>query len=417
MAAFAISGVAAEEDESESENLFGLPSCNLPVYGAAPDAEPDDESTGVLLPGGTCLQLTGYVQVGYQRNRSGASVSPALSRLASGTTSTSSESTSVTAGFTATTARRVDGMFVGVTVSGLIADASGLQSGDGRFIFSEGSLRIERVLVGYASSRFNFWDAGDFWTGATYPQRSAALAAIDVWQADGLTVTFSVERPQISSVGAPSGLIGTATTATQRESSTPDFIAAVTYEIGDWTLFGATALRQLHTSTNNATQMGLAATVGASYEGEIFDATHRFSMQASIARNLPSYLGSGFDVQTIRSLVGGGENIRGYSAVASIGRDITDEISVNAYASVLDIEFPALQTDTGRVVSTRAAANIIYNPIEHFRIGLEYGVGRIDLSLPIGGRTRVLPTGVQLSPSGFTRVDASSLVLWAEWSF
>src|SRR5262249_20875202 len=149
--------------------------------------------------------------------------------------------------------------------------------------------------------------------------------------------------------------------ATERTSHTPDFVTAVTYEGEEWTFFAAGAMRQLHRTQTNATEAGLAATIGASYEGEVFGATSRFAMQASVAQNMPAYLGTTFDRETIRSVIGGGGDIRGWSAVASIGRDLSDEWSANAYVSMLDVEFPALLlAGTGRVVSTRAAANLIY---------------------------------------------------------
>ncbi|MBY0363380.1 MAG: hypothetical protein K2X45_15865 [Phreatobacter sp.] len=362
--------------------------CVMSAYGAPPppdSVDETDEDTTIGHRGlfGFCHALsgTGVLGIGGQRT---IPADPALQpRVPGGLLG------SVTFGGLATLE---SGRFVGDTYVGSTVSVLGTLTPASRLFFTEASLRVGRVQGGYAASRFIYWSGDDIASWALLPSRAVTMAAIDVFRHGpwSLTVAGEYNTPTPAPV-PPVPVVAAAT-----PNRLPDLVVQARYGTDRLELHGAAGFRRIDSAGAGAdSRIGIAATFGLKWTFDALGAEHVLAGQIAYARDLPTYLGSSFDVRAIGALARPDEATRGWSAVGSLRRAWTPTISTNLVLSYLDIRLPAL--GSGRFEAVRAAANIVWTPSDELKVIWELGYGRSTIDLP----DRALPQ-LELSARGYS---------------
>jgi hypothetical protein len=366
----------------------GAEPCVMPTYGQAPppdsvDDADDDATIGRRGLAGFCHSLSGTGMIGLSGQRT-IPADPALQPLVPG----GLIGTSTFGGLaTLESGRFVGGTYVGSTVSVL-----GTLTPTSRLLFTEASLRVGRVQGGYAASRFIHWSGEDIAAWALLPARSVTMGALDVVRQGPWSVTIAGEYN--TSTAPPAPLVPSVVATTPNRL--PDLVVQSRYVTDRLELHGAAGFRRIDGAGATAdSRIGAAATFGLKWTFDALGAKHVLAGQIAYARDLPTYLGSSFDIRTIGSLVRPDEATRGWSGVASLQRAWTQTVSTNVVLSYMEIRFPALRS--GRFGSLRAAANVVWAPSDEWKVIWELGYGRSTVNLP----DRPLPQ-LDLSARGYS---------------
>jgi hypothetical protein len=374
-----------------AEPLLRRDACTVPTYGDKPATTSsasgdDDDSSGdgsgksevdttlyAPLPGSGCLSLNVWASAiltatdqSFAAQRIQAFQPTYQGQFKAG------------AQTTVATGWNVGGLFVGtnlVFVAGVILPGSG-------GYFKEASFRIDRLQAGYAKSYFDYWNVDDFANKIVTPQRRTGLVAIDIVKPMPWQVTLSFEQANIQPglTALPPDLPVSLAPPDQSVSSAPDLVLRTRYTTDSLVFHGALAMRP--NTPGRAPTAGFAATIGGQWVTKIGNVPHTLAGQVSIARDMPTYLGTPVDVGAVAAVVRPADETRGYSAVVSLKQDWTPKLYTAFYVSYLSLAFPIARPAAGAVNVTRAAANITYQTSNQTSIAVELGYARGAVSLP-----------------------------------
>lgn len=372
MLAAALIFAASGPSHAQSGGTVGEP-CIMPTYGEGPPPEAVDQADEDATIGrrglfGFCHALSGTGILGLTGQRA-IPADPALKPLVPG-----GVTGFLTFGGNATF---TSGRFVGDTYVGSTVSALGTLTPTARLLFTEASLRVGRIQGGYAPSRFTYWSGEDIAAWALLPARAVTMGAIDLVAQGPWSVTIAAEYNTSSAPPAPL-VPGPVATPPNR---LPDLVVQSRYVTDRLELHAAAGFRRVdRTGAAAETSLGAAATVGLKWTFDAFGAEHVLAGQFAYARDLPTYLGSSFDIRAIASTIRADEATRGWSGVVSLRRAWTPTIATNLVVSAIDIRFPALRT--GRFQALRTAANIVWTPNDEWKVIGELGWGRTTIDLP-----------------------------------
>jgi len=362
--------------------------CVMPAYGESPppasvDDADEDATIGRRGLLGFCHSLSGTGALGLSGQRT-IPDDPALQPLVPG---------GLIGTFTfGGLATLESGRFVGDTYVGSTVSVLGTLRPTARLLFTEASLRVGRVQGGYAASRFIYWSGDDIASWALLPSRAVTMGAVDVIRHGPWSLTIAGEYNNSTVPSVPLVPVVAATTPNRL----PDLVLQSRYVTDALEFHWAAGFRRIDSAAGTRdSRLGVAATFGLKWTFDALGAEHILAGQIAYARDLPTYLGSSFDVRAIGSLVRPDEATRGWSGIVSLRRAWTQTISTNLVLSYMDIRFPALQT--GRFEAIRAAANIVWAPSDEWKVIWELGYGRSTINLP----DRALPQ-LELSARGYS---------------
>jgi hypothetical protein len=355
-----------------TEPLFASPPAPEPTAGAdeaedddSNDEEDDDDDEperGLILPGSaTCLSITGTVSAGMQRD------STRTSRLVPSTPDTTSFQTS--AAFRIATSHELgSGLRVGTAFGfTLYSPVDGVSENS----IDEATILFGPWTFGLDTSRFSFWTGDEFIFSTRVPSRTVGLIALELPLTESWTATLALEDPAL---GASSS---TAPVPSGRQM--PDAIGRLVYAQGGWTVHGALALREI---PGSPARLGRAGIIGATYEGEAF--SHGWSLTAQLAGAIDGapYLGSVLDARIVNRVLLASDATRGFSTVVSGRFEWTGKLASNLYLSRYWLEVPLANQVRGEIRIDRLAANLVWTPVEGFKLGIENSVAwaRIALS-------------------------------------
>lgn len=349
------------EDEDDSDDADD---------GDDDEDEDDDIEHGYVVPGtGTCLSISGTVTAGmqydaYRGPRSGPEPPPDAS------------SSSVTASFTITTSHDLAS---GLRIGSVLSLSMYNPADDGQTItLDEATVSIGPWTFGMSDSRFSFWAGDDFISTARVPSRTVGLIALDLTLTESWTASLSLEDPALGS---------TSSIPVESGRRVPDGVVRLEYASGPWTLHGAIALRDI---PGSPPRFGRAGILGATYEADILGRPSSVTAQIAGAIDGAPYLGSNLDARLVRRVLFGTDPTRGFSTVVSMRHEWTDEIATNAYVSRYWLEVPIIGQTKGEIRVDRATANIVWEPVDGFKAGLETSVAWAKIALT----GRVVPIGL-----------------------
>ncbi|PZR82395.1 MAG: hypothetical protein DI537_36710 [Stutzerimonas stutzeri] len=240
---------------------------------------------------------------------------------------------------------------------------------------SETSLDEATILVGpwtfgLDTSRFAFWTGDEFIFSARVPSRTVGLIALELPLTESWTATLAVEDPALgnASVTAP----------VQTGRRIPDTIGRLVYEQGGWTVHGAFALREI---PGRPSRFGRAGILGATYEGEAFGKSWSLTAQLAGAIDGAPYLGSQLDARIVNRVLVASDATRGFSTVVSGRLEWTDELASNLYLSRYWLEVPLANQVRGEIRIDRLAANLVWTPVEGFKLGIENSIAWAKIAL------------------------------------
>lgn len=329
--------------------------------GSEDDEEEDDGSIpGVILPGSTtCVSVSGTVSAGLQNDRFRASRSVSLpqSNLTSFPTSASLR--------IATSHALASGLRVGsafsFTMQTPVDDIAGLT-------LDEATVLVGPWTFGLDTSRFSFWTGDEFIFSTRVPSRTVGLLAVELPLTENWAATLAMEDTAL-------GTTSTLPTAGRR---VPDGVARLVYQSGAWTLHGAMALRDV--PDRNA-RLGRAGILGVTYETEILGRPGSITAQIAGAIDAAPYIGSQLDAAVVRTVLLGSDPTRGFSTALVMRQEWTDELATNFYVSRYQLSVPLIDQAKGKISIDRAAANLVWTPVEGLKAGIEASVAHARISL------------------------------------
>ncbi|MGE7473592.1 hypothetical protein ACQKLX_29505 [Bosea sp. NPDC003192] len=325
--------------------------------------EEDPPERGLILPGSsTCLSITGTVSAGLQRDsfRASRNGPPPPSNVTS---------FPVSAAFRIATSHELaSGLRVGTAFGfTLYSPVDGASEPS----IDEATILVGPWTFGLDSSRFSFWTGDEFIFSARVPSRTVGVIALELPLTESWTATLALEDPALGNTSS------TAPVPTGRR--VPDTIGRLVYEAGGWTVHGALALREI---PGMPSRFGRAGIIGATYEGEALG--HGWSLTAQLAGAIDGapYLGSVLDARIVNRVLLASDATRGFSTVVSGRFEWTGELASNLYLSRYWLEVPLANQVRGEIRIDRLAANLVWTPVEGFKLGIENSVAwaRIALS-------------------------------------
>jgi hypothetical protein len=356
------------------------------------DGEDDDDGSPPVekrfLIDGTCTELSGELNVvGQNILQKKGSISPLATRRGIVTAPVPFVLSSNLSLKLETTRKTAAGNFN--TVLELKAQRD---SGDdaGLINMSEGYVSWAGWTVGYTDSLMNFWN-GDFQFSANAPSRSVGRVSYELNATENLKVAFAGETGVPSSGGMDVRFIPVT-------FEDPVAAARALYEQDDFSLHLSGMMHELKRGGDNpllarlgitgaGVTRGWAASAGVTVPLPQIHEDDEFSVQATYAVNSSSYLGTKADLSTLAGIAPPGAGTRGWSALASYHHVWTEGWETNLFASrlLLDIELPLGRP---RIAVERYAGNVIWEPVNGFKVGTE--LGYVDIQFTPNGVVGVL---------------------------
>jgi hypothetical protein len=250
-------------------------------------------------------------------------------------------------------------------------DTTGMSSLD------QAVIAVGTISAGYDGSQFNNW-TGENFAGSALQKMPSNLQLVRKFPLlSWLTLAVSIESP-VSESTSSSGA-----SSVNSEKAPPAGLVVALEETGD-VVSGKVAFYGRPSWTDEV-GVGRPA-MWAMNAGLEYDATALWSgltvaTQATVARNAPESIGNRFERATIRNLNLPALETLGWSGVISLGKELTDEWSMNAYASFFKVTFPSQTAFSGRVSSIRGAANLTWSPTGDFSLIMEVNVSQLTLGL------------------------------------
>jgi hypothetical protein len=326
------------------------------------DDDEDPPERGLVLPGSaTCLSISGTVSAGMQRDSFHASRSGPPPPSAA-------TSFPVSAAFRIATSHELaSGLRVG-TAFGFTLQSP--VDGVSEPSIDEATILIGPWTFGLDASRFSFWTGDEFIFSTRVPSRTVGIIALELPLTESWTATLALEDPALGNTSS--------TAPVQTGRRVPDAVGRLVYAQGGWTVHGALALREI---PGTPRRFGRAGILGATYESEAFG--HGWSLTAQLAGAIDGapYIGSQLDARIVNRVLLASDATRGFSAVVSGRFAWTDELASNLYLSRYWLEVPLANQIRGEVRIDRFAANLVWTPVEGFKLGIENSIAWAKIAL------------------------------------
>ena len=322
--------------------------------------EDDDSIPGLILPGSaTCLSVSGTVSAGLQNDNVRAARSVTLPQ-SSLTTFPTSANIRIATSHDLASGLRVGSAF-SFTMQDPVDDIAGLT-------LDEATVLVGPWTFGLDTSRFSFWTGDEFIFSTRVPSRTVGLLAVELPLTESWVATLAMEDPAL----------GTTSSLPVAATRMPDGVARLLYQSGAWTLHGALALRDI--AGRNA-RLGRAGILGVTYEAEMLGRPGSLTAQIAGAVDAAPYIGSQLDAAVVRTVLLGSDPTRGFSTAFVMHREWTDEIATNFYVSRYQLSVPLIDQAKGKISIDRAAANLVWTPVEGLKAGIEASIAHARLSL------------------------------------
>ncbi len=347
------------------------------------DAEEDDEDDeeeevvpGLVIPGSnTCISIAGTLNFGVQRDWYKANATT----KSTGLVPQSGMSFLPGATFRMETGQTLaSGIYIGTVFEFQMSPVAGEAT---QPLLNEASVQVGPYVFGVAASRFDFWTGDEFNFSARLPNRTVAIIGYE----RALTSTTQVSLSLEDSIAQPTTTIAAASTGRRL----PDAVARLTYGGENLTLHAAVALRDIPATATSAARLGRAAIIGATWDGDLFGKGTTLTAQYAYAVDAAAYIGSQLDRRVAAGVLLGDDPTRGWSGVIALGREWTDDWSSNLYVSRYMLNVPLPGTQKGKVAIDRVTANLVWQPLDGFKTGIEASVAwqKINITgrpVPVG---------------------------------
>ncbi|CAH1652485.1 MULTISPECIES: porin [unclassified Chelatococcus] len=225
----------------------------------------------------------------------------------------------------------------------------------------EASITLGPFTAGVTASWFDFWTGEDFVLVGRIPSRTVGLFGVNRRLTD--TLQFSLSAETLESNQSALGF--------SRGARMPDGVARLLYDDGTLTIHGAVALHDQRLTGDSSRRLGRAAIIGATWQHALFGRNTILSGQIAGAIDAAPYIGSQLDRRAVLPLLAIGHATRGWSGVLSIGHDLSDTWSTNAYVSRYDLKLPFPGSEAGHIRIDRLSANLVWKPFNGIKIGVE----------------------------------------------
>jgi hypothetical protein len=353
-----------------------------------------------------CVEISAELTLIYQKQKASAS---AVSLISSrqGTLSNTSELKTLNPTLDINTTRQTALGELKTTFS-LDYTKTSTDGNNGLNTLSDATVSWAGIKAGYTDSQVNFWD-GDFQFTATSPKRTVGLAGYEFKLGKDWTLTFAYET------GLPTTQVPGSRFITWFPDD-PVGSARLYYDADDVTFALAGLIKEASISGNHPlltflgrpqefSEIGWVTTIGATVPVKWGKDGSAFSMQATYAVNASPYLGTAADFSSLASTIAVPVTTEGWSIVGSYHHVWSDRWETNVFASylALDISTPNFHPT---IRTQRYAANLIWKPVDDFKIGAE--IGYVKSELDFGG-----PFGLLKGISGTGKIA----YLFATWSF
>ncbi|MBZ0139937.1 MAG: porin [Pseudorhodoplanes sp.] len=332
---------------------------------------------------GACVELSGSLGATYQKQKASAGAVSVLTTR-KGSVSGASEVKTATADFQIDT-RRKTAIGELKTAFAVKYEKASSDPGNGSATLTEGLLTWAGIKAGYTDSQMNFW-SGDFQFSASAPQRTVGLAGYQFKLNDDWSLTLAYET----------GLPTTQAASVKFVTAYPDdpvASARLSYGADDVSFQLAGLVHELRIDGTHPllaflgraaehSELGWAATAGLTAPAKLGGKGSEFSLQATYAVNASPYLGTAADLSSLASTVPVAVATEGWSVVGSHHFVWSEQWETNVMAShlALDVTLPRARPS---VRTRRYAANVIWKPVEDFKLGVE--LGYVEAELETGG--------------------------------
>jgi hypothetical protein len=372
----------------------------------------DDDDDAKPVPGWKrfaweemCVEISGEVTAIYQKQKAGASRIPLLTTR-QGSVTNSSELTTLNPSFEIDTTRKTALGDLKTTFN-VEYNKTTTDGNNGLTTLSEATVSWAGMTGGYTDSQMNFWD-GDFQFTATAPNRTVGLAGYEFkhghWT---LTLAYETGLPTTQAPSNkfvtvyPDDPVGTARLYYDHD----DVNFQLAGLIHEARIDGTHPLLAFLGRQTQFRELGWAATAGLTVPVKWGKDGNQFSMQATYAVNASPYLGTAADLSSLASTIPVLVTTEGWSIVGSYHHVWSDKWESNVMASYLALDLSARHFHPS-VRTRRYAGNLIWKPVDEFKIGAE--AGYVEIELDLGG-----PLGLLRGTTGKGVIG----YLFATWSF
>ncbi|PXW57061.1 hypothetical protein C7450_10799 [Chelatococcus asaccharovorans] len=364
----------AQDDDSDSEDSDDGDDGD----GDDDDADDDDDSpAGFNVPGSdTCMAISGTATTGMQYDGYRIKAQAKAAAKAAGLAALDTTTFPITASFRLETGQALAN---GLYLSTALEFSFDTPNGGDNPTFVEASMTLGPYTFGVTDSWFDFWTGEDFVLVARVPSRTVGLAGINRAVTDKVTFSLSAETLESNqnSIQLPDG------------ARVPDGVARLVYDDGTLTLHTAAAYHDVPATALSPGRLGRAGIVGATWQADLFGKSTTISGQVAGAINAAPYIGSQLDRRSVAGLLVADDATRGWSGVVSIGRDLSDTWSANAYVSRYDLYLLQSGSKAGHLRIDRLSANLVWKPLDGFKAGVEGSIAWQDAA--ISGRLASIP--------------------------
>ena len=335
---------------------------------------------------GACFEISGSFDAVYQKQKGSAGVSSILSTR-QGAISGANEIKTATANFRLESTRQTAPGELNTAFEVKYEKASSDSSG-GNATLTEGSATWAGLKAGYMDSQMNFWN-GDFQFSATAPKRTVGLAGYEFRLGEDWTLTFAYETGLPTTQSAKIKFVTVypddpvASARLHYEADDVSFqLSGLVHELR---IDGANPRLAFLNRSSQYKELGWATTGGLTVPVKLGADGSEFSMQASYAVNASPYLGTNADLSSLASSIPVPVTTQGFSIVGSYHHVFSDHWESNVLASYLALDI-SLPRGSPSVRTRRYAANLIWKPVEDFKIGGEFGYVESDIETggPLG---------------------------------
>lgn len=355
----------AQDDDSDSDDADD------------DDGDDDDSPAGFSSPGSdTCVAISGTATTGVQFDGYRISAPAKAAAKAAGLAALDTTTFPITASFRLETGQVLAN---GLYLSTAMEFSFETPNGQGNPTFTEASMTLGPFMFGITDSWFDFWTGEDFVLVGRVPARTVGLFGVKSTLTKTMEFSLSAETLESSQTTLP----------ISDGARVPDGVARLLYDDGTLTVQAALAVHDVPPTPQSTRRLGRAGIIGATWQADLFGKSTKISGQVAGAIDAASYIGSQLDRQAVRGLLLADDPTRGWSGVVSIGRDLSDIWSVNAYVSRYDLALPRSGSASGKLHIDRLSANLIWAPIKGFKAGVEGSIAWQNLTLP--GRLASIP--------------------------
>ncbi|MHB2166590.1 porin [Alsobacter sp. R-9] len=254
-----------------------------------------------------------------------------------------------------------------------------LETVPGSSDLSRASIQVGAVIAGVETSFFDAWSADEFSFRALASSQSPTLLGVVGRPSDRATLSMSLEDTTFRRV-AVFGYAGQAM---------PDVVGRLRYYTAPVDLTFSAALRETRLTLPGASTIhGVAALASARITVPTAQDGSYVIVQGAWADQAPGYLGVSTRTSVFAIPLGNvldaavAEKGRGWNAALVGNWQWAETWASAAFVSYVSLDIPGT-AGTGRLKSTRGAANVTWQASQTFTMTAEVGAARFDSGIPL----------------------------------